>query len=316
MDRPRRRPGGLIWALGLGLAAASPAPVPIAAMRWIAPGADRVRILTRRPPECLIRPQNPDQAYLVDLGRAAFRTPMLLGGQSARAGLSCESCHRNGRDNRDFAFPGISGAVGTADVKNFLFSSHRGNHLNQARVIPDLGGPKGQLKIDQSPQSAALETFTLGLITEEFDGPPPSSSINKGIAAYVRALDPRACRAKLDEPVSLAGDLADVDLAVRTAQAALAHGDPASAIMMLAGARTGLGHVSERYSVGNLADQRQRLRLADHGLADVIKAVRDRDAGVSAQLAAWPVQARALRSSLMRHEPQSLYRADRIARLP
>ncbi len=285
-------------------------------MRWITPGADRVRILTRRPTECLIRLQDPEQAYLVQLGRAAFRTPMLLGGQAARAGLSCESCHRNGRDNRDFAFPGISAAAGTADVTNFLFSTHRGNHLNQARVIPDLGGPKSGLKIDQSPQSSALETFTLGLITQEFDGPLPPASIGRGIAAYVRALDPKACGAKSDEPVTLAGDLADVSGEVQVAKVALAHKDSAAAVMMLAAARTGLGNISERYSSRGLADEIQKLWLADQELAGMIAAIRHQDVGVADRLALWPGQVRALTSSLMRHEPQSLYQGAVIARLP
>ena len=48
--------------------------------RWLAPGM-RVAALTHQPRECL--DPNAD-ARLVAIGRAAFRDPLLLGGQGAR----------------------------------------------------------------------------------------------------------------------------------------------------------------------------------------------------------------------------------------
>ena len=70
MDRARRRSRLLIhlggFALALGVARAdTPAP-DLRALRWIAPGADAVRILTRRPVECLAG--QPD-LWLVEVGR-------------------------------------------------------------------------------------------------------------------------------------------------------------------------------------------------------------------------------------------------------
>ena len=79
--------------------------------RWLAPGADVVARLTRSPGECLA-PGDDDQArYLIAIGRAAFRTPFLLGGQAARGGLSCNACHIDGGDNPDFFLRGLSGAL-------------------------------------------------------------------------------------------------------------------------------------------------------------------------------------------------------------
>ena len=152
MDRRRRRTGALaLLAASFGtLAAAEAADVPLRALRWIAPTADPA-VLTRAPHECVRAPRAPDQALLVEVGRAAFRTPVVLGGQAARAGLSCDSCHRNGRGNPDFRFPGVSGAPGTADVTSSLFSSHRGNGVDDPKPIPDLGGPKAALKVSQAP---------------------------------------------------------------------------------------------------------------------------------------------------------------------
>jgi len=48
-------------ALGIGDAA------------WLAPDADRVAFLIQTPGECLRNPENGDQRFLVEVGRAAFR---------------------------------------------------------------------------------------------------------------------------------------------------------------------------------------------------------------------------------------------------
>ena len=140
MDHDRARQGVLIFAAAGLLAAAAPADPPIRAERWLAPAA-RLTALTREPAECLARPGSVSAAKSIAIGRTAFRAPLLLGGQAARAGLSCSSCHRNGRGNPDFLFPGISGAPGTADVTASLLSSHRGDGIFNPRPIPDLAGP-------------------------------------------------------------------------------------------------------------------------------------------------------------------------------
>ena len=145
-------------------------------MRWLAPGVDASQALTHRPTECLGAPPDAETAYQVEVGRAAFRTPLLLGGQAARAGIACETCHRNGRTNPDFDFPGLSGAPGTADVTTSVLSSHRGDGIDNPKPIPNLSGPKTALKTDQDPASGKLEAFIDGIVTQEFDGaePPPA----------------------------------------------------------------------------------------------------------------------------------------------
>ena len=191
MDRGRRT-AALAFGLALGSLAASDAP-PLAEMRWLAPGADAVAALGWQPSECLKTQGSPDDQWRVEVGRAAFRSPLTLGGQAARAGVSCETCHRNGRTNPAFLFPGVSGAPGTADVTSSLFSSHRGNGVDDPKPIPDLGGPRSALKISRDPASPTLETFLHGLVTQEFDGPEPTPAVLAGLAAYVRAIGPEAC---------------------------------------------------------------------------------------------------------------------------
>ena len=82
-----------------------------------------------------------------------------------------------------------------------LFSSHRGDGIDNPKPIPDLSGPKAALKIDQAGEGRALEGFIHGLVTQEFDGPEPTPAVLDGLAAYVRALSPDACPAAPRERV-------------------------------------------------------------------------------------------------------------------
>ncbi len=269
MDRSRRRSGRLIAvaALAFGASALAAAAPPLRAMRWLAPGADASAVLTHRPTECLGKPTDADNAYLVELGRAAFRTPLLLGGQAARAGIDCETCHRGARSNPDFDFPGISGAPGTADVTTSVLSSHRGDGVDNPKPIPDLSGPKSALKQNQAPASPALETFIHGIVTQEFDGDEPPPVVLKGLAAYVRALSPSACPIATTEPVTAAGALADVRRTIAAAIAALDHGDGPAAALMVESARSQLGDIDERMAGPALSSQRGALERAATDLA-------------------------------------------------
>ena len=203
MDRRRARARLLGAALGRLLAGAARAPgLPIREANWLAPEA-AFQSLTRQPAECLVAPAGEAEKQKVAIGRAAFRTPLLLGGQAARAGLSCASCHRNGRGNPHFLFPGVSGPAGTADVTSSLMSKRRGDGTVNPRPIPDLAGPPSARIVSHDPAGRALERFIRGLIVEEFDGPEPAPAVLDGVAAYVRAIRAEGC-GKSDVPVTLA----------------------------------------------------------------------------------------------------------------
>ncbi len=277
-------------------------------MRWLPPGADAARILTRRPQECFRAPADPEAAYRAELGRAAFRSPLLLGGQAARAGVACESCHRNGRANPDFDFPGLSGAPGTADVTSSLFSSHRGDGIDNPKPIPDLGGPKTALKVSQAAPGQ-LEAFIHGLVTEEFDGAEPPAAVLKGLADYVRAMDPAVCAARpQSEPVTLAGAMNDARRAVRAALEAIRRKDLASAALMAAAGRSQLGLVAERYPGAALAADAAAVARAARDLGLAEDRVRAGDAaGGQARLLAWLADSQALQASLRGDESRSLY---------
>jgi len=318
LDRGRRT-AALVIALALGCLAASDAP-PLAEVRWLAPGAGAVTMLGLQPSECLAGgPGGPgvfDAILSVEIGRAAFRSPLTLGGQAARAGVSCETCHRNGRTNTLFQFPGVSGAPGTADVTSSLFSSHRGNGVDDPRPIPDLGGPRSGRKVSRDPASPSLETFIHGLVTEEFDGPEPSPTVLKGLADYIRAIDPDACEAE-PGPLTAYDYYLDAYRAVVAAGQTLARRDEATAIAMLEAARTRLGRLDERYA--GLARSQTALRQASAELADIETLIRDHDPGADGRIGDWFTASAAVWRTLDRDERHSLFNPKRLAasaRLP
>lgn len=316
MDRARPRSA----ALGLGLAAAvgalalaaGPADAPIRAMRWAPRDADPVATFARAPTECLKRPAEAAAALSVEVGRAAFRTPVLLGGQAGRAGLACEACHKGGRSNPSFLFPGVSGPPGTADVTDSLFSTHRGDGVDNPKPIPDLSGPKARLKIAQGPAERRLEPFIHGLVTEEFDGPEPSKAVLDGLADYVRALGPAACPPAASEPVTPAYYLADARRALRAAEAEIAAGDAPTAVLMIASARSRLGLIDERFGGPHLAPERQALRAADRRLAQAQDALRARRGNVAGALQTWLQDSRGLETRLAAGAPASLFDPRRL----
>jgi hypothetical protein len=288
MDRRRARARQLSAVLAaLALAGAADAPrVPIREARWLAPQG-LFENLSREPTECLVEPADPDSRRAVAIGRAAFRSPLLLGGQAARAGMSCATCHRNGRGNPAFLFPGLSGAPGTADVTSSLMSSHRGDHIVNPKPIPDLGGPRALLKVSRDPADPALARFIHGLITEEFDGPEPSPAVLAGLAAYVRALRPEGCRGT-DAPIRLRERVDEIDSAVTLAR----NTQGETRRLLLAAARSTLGAIDERFRRPGLERDREALRAADATLG----AIRLGQAEFEAWDRSWPSRKRLLLS--------------------
>lgn len=264
MDQGKARAGLLIAASLLLPAADQPAGVPIREVRWLASGVP-VERLTRLPAECSRLPADPKARRSAEIGRAMFRAPLLLGGQAARVGLSCSSCHVNGRSNPDFHFPGISGAAGTADVTASLLSSHRGDGIFNPKPIPDLAGDPAKRIVSRDPAKPDLNKFIHGLITKEFDGPEPPAAVLNGVSAYVRSIAGENCGAG---EVHLTVDLliSDLESALRLARD---EGDAATARLLIGAARSNLGRIDERFQLPGLEEDRALLVEADHQLRGV-----------------------------------------------
>jgi len=271
-------------------------------LRWTAPGSEVV-LLSEQPATCTAVDND-----MVQSGRALFGAPTLLGGQAAKAGLSCASCHVNGRDNPHFLLAGVSAAPGTADVTNSFFSAARGNNRFDPVIIPDLAMPG---KIARSPESRTLETFIRNLIVEEFGGQEPTPAMLDALAAYVRAV--RSCPAEATVARQLQDQLAAIGDGVAAAQLMARRGDRQGVRLAIAAMRYQLGLIAERYASPRFAREQAALLAASREL----QAIGD-TAGLVALLPAlgrWKRNFDAgLASRLRRGEGRSLYEAKHLAR--
>lgn len=298
MDRRGRALVGALFAFSASLSAFA-ADVPLRAARWVK-APDPAAVLTEHPAECLARTDDAEQAWSVEVGRAVFRSPTLLGGPAARVGLTCESCHRNGRGNPTFSFPGVSGAAGTADVTSALFSSFREDGIDNPKVIPDLASPA------RKTLNANMNDLLHGLVVEEFNGAKPPPGVQKGLHDYVQALGPAYCGADRPEKVTLAGDMQAVRRAVLAAIGAIDRNDPETAIVVVQAARQMLGQVDERFG---LLDGAGRLALHQAGrdLGEVERVVGGDAADAKVRLTEWLARLDSVTAALAPLEDRSLY---------
>ena len=286
-----------------------PSALPLRDSRWLQ-SPDPIADLTHQPAECRSSYADPKLERSAEVGRLAFRAPLLLGGQAARAGLSCSACHRNGRGNPHFHFPGISGEPGTADVTASLMSSHRGDDLFNPRPIPDLAGNPAGRKVSRDPRRDDLKRFIEGLITQEFDGPEPPPAVLDGLVAYVRSLSPDACHGTRAETIRLGALLREVDDAVRLAELTHAAGDAATARFLIGAARSTLGRIDERFALPGGEGSRKLLREADGDL----KTIELEDNVTSESFARWRSRWTARARQLRAAEPRSLFSAAMLRR--
>jgi hypothetical protein len=296
--------------LAAALVAANSA-LPLRAMQWlkIADGpaniaaANMVDAVNYTPNICL--PANVGNLALE--GEILFRTPRLLGGQAAKARMSCQSCHINGADNPNFHFPNASGAPGTADVSNSFFSAKGGNGSFDPVTIPDLS-VAGKISRDRPKE---VENFLANLIVTEFAGDVPNRDMLVALAAYNRAL--KTCAAgDIQRQPNLATDVKLVDNAMVFAGARLANNDPEMAYMLIAGARDIMGLIHERFVSENLSGQRaelQRLSVAARDIGRIENADKRQKA-----ITLWRDEFSKLSSILRDKEALSLYNRAELAK--
>lgn len=235
-------------------------------------------------------------------GRLLFQTPLLLGGQAARAGISCESCHIAGTDNPHFMLPGMSGAGGTADVTNSFFSALRENGSFDPVAIPDLTKP-GKVSHD----GEALEKFIRDLIVEEFSGDEPAPDVIAALAFYIRGLrDADILPAK---PLTLDHPLKQIDRAILSAKTEPKTPEGGAIYLLLASARHQLGLIHERYPGRKFAEQRLRNDIRRHGqeLGRIQRRLDDPDYNHRSALLRWSKLFDGTKKKLRRAEGNSLY---------
>jgi len=234
---------------------------PLAEARWLAPGKDRIAALTVSPGECLRRTENREGRYLSEVGRAAFSSPFLFGGQAARGGLSCASCHNDGHSNPDFFLEGLSGAPGTADVTSSIFSRIRDDGAFNPKPIPTLIGVGGKSTFGTAAPKPSLHAFIGSAVEDEFQGPAAPKAVLDGLVAYIERMDASACPAS-PIPLTPRRAMSDVERALAAAKTASARGDASTADFLLVSAQSALGRIHARFPGApsdELRDALQRL---------------------------------------------------------
>ena len=280
-------------ALLLGAAAAPPSPLLLREQAWTAPGETLAHDLTRTPRECLGQ-RTPD----IEIGRALFRSPTLLGGPAARAGLSCHACHSNGRVNTRFLLPELTDRAGAADVTSEWASKVRGDGVTNPVNIPDLAGVSERPVLGRL-RDPLLEHFVSSVIVEEFQGQPPPAQAFAGLVAYMRALNVESCPSG-ETPITLAGGADDVRRALAAAQAA----DAATASLLLLAAQDGVGWIVERLPRRAFARERRRFEV----LARELGALRGAGAGtLTDALPAWRARFDAAIGTIARRERRTFF---------
>ncbi|MEP1231067.1 MAG: hypothetical protein ABJG88_10365 [Litorimonas sp.] len=183
--------------------------------RWAQPDVDIAKLLSVEPNECLKPVTRAVDIQDIALGRMAFRSPFLLGGQATRKGLTCQACHTQGVRNENFFITGLSEAPGTADVSNFHFSDELGDEIFNPTPIPSLSDDIRN--VDYDPKKTDFEDFVTRLITKEFTGKNPSPEIKTALLKYLRQLDNSQCSVQiltgpdlLDYKVKVIGQSFDV----------------------------------------------------------------------------------------------------------
>jgi hypothetical protein len=107
--------------------------------------------------------------------------------------------------------------------------------------------------------------------------------------------------------------MTDATRDMRAAGAAMAHKDAATAILMVASARTQLGLIHERYQAPALWAERAALRRADLDLASIQNDLRAGDTDAPMRLALWPGEAAGLIKVLQAGEAKSLFNPAMLA---
>jgi hypothetical protein len=267
-----------------GAAVAAPA-LALDDLNWLAPGSDRLAALTTAPAECVAVPADKEQAWLVALGRVAFRSPALLGGLAARNGMSCDTCHRNGHGNPDFFIAGVSGAPGTADVTSAIFSQTRGDDTVNPVPIPDLTDVSAKSSFGTMRPAHDLPGFVHSVMVEEFQGREPAPAVAQGLVSYVAALKRSACPAASSITLTFRGAADELASDHDVLLAALDRGDTQTADFVLRSLNLALGRLAQRFPAApEAADALPRL---GRELATIRPLIRDDPAAARRALAAW-----------------------------
>lgn len=220
---PGRLPRRFLPFLALLLALPAAAAPELHDRRWLPAGA--VLAPPQLPAERLTVAAGADP--LVELGRLAFRSPEILGGNARLAGIACQTCHPNGGANAAFCIPGLSDRPGRVDVAHRLWHPAGEDGRDLPLDIPPLHGAADAAPYGTVAPLPGLRDFTRRVAVAEFGGAEPAPRLLDALVAYQQALAapdaPAASElARGEAPADLPRYLAVLDGLVAEGDAALA----------------------------------------------------------------------------------------------
>lgn len=305
MDCARRVIGRRIAfvALTLPLAAAAEPVLLLREQAWTAQSVDLASAMTEAPAECLGA-----RSADIEVGRALFRSPALLGGPAARAGLSCNACHANGRVNRHFLLPELTNRAGAADVTSEWSSRVRGDGVANPVDIPDL--------VDIDNRSAfggmrepSLERFVRGVIVDEFQGQNPSEDMLRDVVSYIRALDSQACSV-VETPITLQSAADDVR---RTLVAAQSARNATVTALLIRAAQDAMGRIVERLPAQRFQRARSELERLSRELGG-LRSTNESQEALAVALPGWRMRFDAAVARIARQERRTYFNESSLRR--
>lgn len=292
----------------LSIPAAAGAQSLSGAREWLPPGSLSLDALSLHPEEA--QDGGTQQSFYAEYGRLAFRSPLVLGGTAAKAGLSCQACHPNGFANEDFFIPGLSDAHGRIDVSHAFWNNRGENHREDPLTIPSLRGVKTKARLGHDGRGTSLREFTRRVIVTEFGGNEPDPTLLDALVAYQETLQPATA---VDRAVMLASDLADIGRHLNTLAVPLAEENAALSGTIATMIRGQLGFIHERLYGDDLVAARDIVEgwsreleeIAGLAAAGQWRPARDRLTALHAAVAAPP-------AALANAGPQTLYNPVRL----
>ncbi len=128
------------------------------------------------------------RSYLLNLGDLLFSSSAIFGGPARQAGISCETCHRQGHNNSRLFVPGLSSRPGTFDTTGALFNAKADNGVFDPVTPPSLRGAKYLAPYGHDGRFASLRDFVRNVIVNEFAGSEPSAQILDALIAYIQEI--------------------------------------------------------------------------------------------------------------------------------
>jgi cytochrome c peroxidase len=125
------------------------------------------------------------RSYLFNLGDMLFSSSAIFGGVARKAGMSCNTCHRQGAGNAKLFVPGLSSRPGTFDTTGALFNPKADNGVFDPVTPPSLRGAKYLAPYGHDGRFGSLREFVRNVIVNEFAGPEPSGQVLDALIAYI-----------------------------------------------------------------------------------------------------------------------------------